>query len=214
MVTQRFGARIFQSIRSRPLSASCGAAGAGMTGATFLSSPLLANEPPKKVPKFTSDGDYYDQTQFEGRLRGILEKIDPRTLFLGEEELKKSQELLDGFEKSGKLAPGVDDEMMWEAKRKVEACIHPVTKERMFVVGRMSAFVPMNVPICFGMLTFGNTPLGVVFWQWVNQSYNVMNNYVNRSSLKNTFSVKFLETKEPIQSEIVTLKSIANFVNL
>ena len=113
----------------------------GTVGAVSFSSPLLAQEPPKKAPKFTTDGDYYDQTQFEGRLRGILEKIDPRTLLLGEEELTKSQELLDKFEKAGCLPVGVTDEDMWEAKRKVEACIHPVTKERMFVLGRMSAYL-------------------------------------------------------------------------
>jgi hypothetical protein len=30
------------------------------------------------------------------------------------------------------------------------------------------------------MLTMSDTPLKTVFWQWVNQSYNVVNNYTNR----------------------------------
>eukprot|EP00400_MALV-I_sp_L67-5_P000681 gene681-418_t len=180
-----FAGRIFQRFRgsARPISAACGTAATGV----YLSSPLLANEPKKTqlvVPKYTSDGDRYDQTNFEGRLTGILDRIDPRTLFITDDELDKAQKLIDDFDKSGYLAAGVTDADMWDAKRKVEACIHPVTKEKMFVLGRMSAFVPMNVPICFGMLTFGGSPAGVIFWQWVNQSYNVMTNYVNRSSSK------------------------------
>merc|ERR1712048_1107510 len=47
-------------------------------------------------------------------------------------------------------------------------------------VGRMSAFVPMNVPLCAFML-MADSPAQVVFTQWLNQTYNVMNNYVNRS---------------------------------
>merc|ERR1712217_820257 len=44
----------------------------------------------------------------------------------------------------------------------------------------MSAFVPMNVPLCAHML-MAQTPGQVVFAQWLNQTYNMVNNYVNRS---------------------------------
>merc|ERR1712039_1099632 len=62
----------------------------------------------------------------------------------------------------------------------VEVSIHPVTGEELLKAGRMSAFVPMNVPLCALML-MASTPSQVVFTQWLNQTYNVMNNYVNRS---------------------------------
>merc|ERR1712226_939421 len=38
----------------------------------------------------------------------------------------------------------------------------------------------MNVPLCALML-MAQTPGQVVFTLWLNQTYNVMNNYVNRS---------------------------------
>ena len=44
----------------------------------------------------------------------------------------------------------------------------------------MSAFVIMNVPTAAGMLQ-AKTPMQNLFWQWANQSYNVVNNYVNRA---------------------------------
>jgi sideroflexin-5 len=69
---------------------------------------------------------------------------------------------------------------LWEAKRIKEAMIHPVTNEKMFLPGRMSAFVPVNTIPTVGML-LAQTPAQAVFWQWVNQSLNVMCNYVNRS---------------------------------
>lgn len=50
----------------------------------------------------------------------------------------------------------------------------------MWKVGRMSAFVPMNVPLCAFMLMASTTPQ-VLAAQWLNQTYNVVNNYVNRS---------------------------------
>jgi len=39
----------------------------------------------------------------------------------------------------------------------------------------------MNVPTAAGMLLHGPTSVGAgLFWQWANQSYNVVNNYTNR----------------------------------
>merc|ERR1712151_430777 len=83
---------------------------------------------------------------------------------------------------------GVSDAEMWEARTNVEVSIHPVTGEVLFAPGRMSAFVPMNVPICALML-MASTPQQVVFTQWLNQTYNVVNNYVNRSGAQVDWSV-------------------------
>ncbi|KAF4753190.1 hypothetical protein FOZ62_023233 [Perkinsus olseni] len=47
----------------------------------------------------------------------------------------------------------------------------------------MASFVPINVPIVLGMLTMHSTP-AIVFWQWVNQSYNAVFNYCNRSGME------------------------------
>ena len=72
------------------------------------------------------------------------------------------------------------DAELWEAKRIQDAIVHPVTNEKMFLPGRMSAFVPVNTIPTVGML-LAKTPVQNVFWQWINQSLNVMCNYVNRS---------------------------------
>jgi len=129
---------------------------------------------------FSFDTDKYDQTTFQGRLFGMYEKIDPRTLLIGDEELKRSRELLDQFKKAGKVPSGVTDAQLWEARRVVESIIHPVTDEPIPSFGRMSAFVPMNVPLCAFML-MAATPMQTVAAQWLNQTYNVVNNFVNRS---------------------------------
>jgi tricarboxylate carrier len=77
-------------------------------------------------------------------------------------------------------ATGATDAELWDAKRLKDAIIHPVTDEKMFLPGRMSAFVPVNTIPTVGML-LAHTPAQNIFWQWVNQSLNVMCNYVNRS---------------------------------
>jgi len=139
-------------------------------------------EPPKygQVPPFTMDSPKYNQATFYGRLMGMIEYIDPRGLLISSEDIKKSQALLEEFKITGKKPEGISDESMWEARKTVEVSIHPVTGEELIKVGRMSAFVPMNVPLCALMLMASGTPQ-IVFTQWLNQTYNMVNNYVNRS---------------------------------
>jgi len=129
------------------------------------------------VPPFNPKGARYDQSTFEGRLRHFREMTDPNTLLVGDDELKKAQSLLAAYDKGDRSA---SDAELWNAKRIKDAIIHPVTGEEMFLPGRMSAFVPANTIPTAGML-LAKTPMQTIFWQWMNQSVNVMCNYVNRS---------------------------------
>jgi len=60
--------------------------------------------------------------------------------------------------------------------------IHPDTKEIISWQWRMCSFVPVNVPIIFGMLMTAPTPINTIVWQWINQSYNAGMNYGNRNA--------------------------------
>ena len=66
------------------------------------------------------------------------------------------------------ILTGASHAEMWEAKRIKDAAIHPVTGEKMFLPGRMSAFVPMNTIPTAGMLLAGS-PAAIVFWQVTGQ---------------------------------------------
>lgn len=136
--------------------------------------------PPPSAPPFVLGGDRFDQTTFTGRLAKIMELIDVRTVFTTDDELAAAQAKLAEFKKLGRLPDGQTDVQMWEAQNLVDAIVHGPTGEKMFIPGRMSMFVPMNLPATAGMIMARSVPV-TLFWQWANQTYNVVNNYVCRA---------------------------------
>ena len=171
----------------RPLAATARRAalfGAKATAATALAAAgtvaYCESSTKTEVPKFSLGGDRYDQSTFQGRLTKIQEMIDIRTVFTTDEELAACQGLLAEFKTRGSLPAGKTDADMWEAQRIVDAVVHGPTGEVMFIPGRMSMFVPMNLPATAGMIMARSTP-AILFFQWMNQTYNVINNYVCRA---------------------------------
>lgn len=122
----------------------------------------------------------YDQSTFLGRAKHFFTITDPRNILRTARELDEAKELLIKY-RHKKEPSGTTDEQIWRAKKVYESAFHPDTGEKMFIIGRMSAQVPMNMSICGCMMTFYKSTSAVLFWQWINQSFNAIVNYTNRS---------------------------------
>ncbi|XP_015144229.2 sideroflexin-2 isoform X1 [Gallus gallus] len=130
---------------------------------------------------FDIDAPRWDQSTFMGRLRHFLNITDPRTVLVPERELDRAQAVVAGC-RAGMVPPGSSQEQLLYAKKLYDSAFHPDSGEKMNLIGRMSFQVPGGMAITGFMLQFYRTVPAVVFWQWVNQSFNAIVNYTNRNA--------------------------------
>nr|XP_021151579.1 sideroflexin-2 isoform X3 [Columba livia] len=130
---------------------------------------------------FNIDTPRWDQSTFMGRLKHFFNITDPRTVLVPEEELDRAKALVEGC-RAGLVPPGSSQEQLLYAKKLYDSAFHPDSGEKMNLIGRMSFQVPGGMALTGCMLQFYRTVPAVVFWQWVNQSFNAVVNYTNRNA--------------------------------
>ncbi|XP_036027490.1 sideroflexin-2 isoform X3 [Onychomys torridus] len=134
---------------------------------------------------FNIDAPRWDQCTFLGRVRHFFNITDPRTIFASEQELDWAKAMVEKS-RMGLVPPGTQVEQLLYAKKLYDSAFHPDTGEKMNVIGRMSFQVPGGMIITGFMLQFYRTMPAVIFWQWVNQSFNALVNYTNRNAASPT----------------------------
>ncbi|CAH6945589.1 Sfxn2 [Phodopus roborovskii] len=134
---------------------------------------------------FNIDAPRWDQSTFLGRVKHFFNITDPRTAFASEQELDWARLVVEKS-RMGLVPPGTQVEQLLYAKKLYDSAFHPDTGEKMNIIGRMSFQVPGGMIITGFMLQFYRTMPAVIFWQWVNQSFNALVNYTNRNAASPT----------------------------
>ncbi|KAL3268825.1 hypothetical protein HHI36_007919 [Cryptolaemus montrouzieri] len=136
-----------------------------------------------RKPSCTIDIDksIHDLDTFVGRCKHFFEITNPLNLFVSEGELEHARELVTACRENKSLPADVSEGELRRAKILYDSAFHPETGQKMNLIGRMSAQVPCNMLITGGMMTFYKSNLEVFLWQWINQSFNALVNFTNRS---------------------------------
>uniref|UniRef100_A0A8D8UYJ1 Sidoreflexin n=1 Tax=Cacopsylla melanoneura TaxID=428564 RepID=A0A8D8UYJ1_9HEMI len=127
------------------------------------------------------DKPLFDLSTFSGRFKYFAWVTNPALCIVSDAELDRAKELRSQYLLKQE-PPGTSKTDIITAKRLYESAFHPDTGEKQNLFGRMSFQVPGGMAVTGALLTFYKTTPQIIFWQWVNQSFNALVNYTNRNA--------------------------------
>jgi tricarboxylate carrier len=119
----------------------------------------------------------------------MFDVTNPLRMIVSTESLNKSKKLIEEYNNQRKILGTKEISMplskaneLKEADKICKSVLHPDTGKPIFCIFRMSWFVPANLPIVFGLICTKQTWANIIFWQWLNQTYNAGWNFSNRNA--------------------------------
>ena len=114
-----------------------------------------------------------DLSSFFGRLQYFTSVTAPHKSFYTSSSVKDYNEKVKAVmaradDKGNVTMSRTEAEDFQHQKTILASCMNPDTEEPIMWAGRVSAFIPTNVPIIAAMLMTAPTPTNVIFWQWLN----------------------------------------------
>uniref|UniRef100_A0AAV1V247 Sidoreflexin n=1 Tax=Peronospora matthiolae TaxID=2874970 RepID=A0AAV1V247_9STRA len=131
-------------------------------------------------PPVNLDAPRYDQSTYVGRAKHFLATTNPLNVLATDTQLDAAKKLVEEYKAGQHMHLSEDD--VWRAKQLVDSAFHPDTGEKNLLIGRMAFQVPGNMVITGCMMTFYRSTPAVIFWQFMNQTFNSIVNYTNRNA--------------------------------
>jgi len=126
---------------------------------------------------------------------------------LTKNNLDEYKHILKDFEKNPNNYKTDDDNVnnkLWTARYGVKSAINSETGNILPLPFRMCAFVPVNVPICFGLVCLPATFYNIILFNFINQSYNAGMNYYNGTGSKESVRQTAISFCLAVSSSITT----------
>ncbi|CDJ66913.1 tricarboxylate carrier, putative [Eimeria necatrix] len=122
------------------------------------------------------------ENSYWGRVRSFRDCMNPRFMFASKAEIEKAKEVK-ALADSGKwrelLQQNISPKELKYQIALTNASVSSSTGDIIPLPLRLSAFAPVNLPICAGLIFSAPTVGNSILWQWVNQTYNAAFNYAN-----------------------------------
>lgn len=152
--------------------------------------------------EFSLNTPEYDLSTFTGRFMTLVKVQNPFNTFLTKKNIEKSMKLLEEQRQEEVAAKNLNSKIylpvekvkeLRKAQYVVASSVHPDTNAILPCYQRFCSYSFTNIPILFGMIVSRQTTMNIVFWQWINQTYNAILNYSNRNA-SSTLDAKGLAT--------------------
>ena len=149
------------------------------------------NEKTGDLIKFNlSEPEYSPKTYF-GRTMNLLRVQNPKYSFAGSKKIEAARQMVDDHFQTEEQYKKENKVMMVSKERAkelrnanylVKSSVHPDTGQILAPWQRFCSYAMINTPFLFGMVLTKQTTTNIIFWQWINQTYNAVLNYSNRNA--------------------------------